>query len=78
MPRHQGLYYQQWAKCDRCYFDFPIGSLSMQNGLLLDAKCFDNMDVEYRPKIIAEVLADEQETTNELTNVADDPNALEF
>lgn len=67
-----------WGKCDRCYFDYPLGSLMMQNGLLLCNKCFDNMDIEMRPKVISEALADERETESELTNVADDPNSLNF
>lgn len=78
MPRHQGLYYQQWQKCDRCYRTNPVGRLMMQNGLLLCPQCYDNLDIEYRPKIITEALADEKETENELMNVADDPAALQF
>lgn len=78
MPRHSGLYMQQWAQCSRCGFDFPIGQLTMQKGLLLDSKCVDNLDVEYRPKIIAEALADTQETTNEFEHVSEDPQSIEF
>lgn len=78
MPRHQGLWMQQWQKCDRCGFDFPLGMLTMQKGLLLDAKCLDNLDVEFRPKIIAEALSDTTETTNELEQVFDDPQTIEF
>jgi hypothetical protein len=79
MPRHNGLYMQQWAACDRCGFIYPVGQLMMQKGLLVDAKCYDNLDIEYRPKVIAEVLADTEETTNELTEVYSDPaSSLEF
>lgn len=78
MPAHRGLWFQQWAKCQRCWFDFPVGQLQMQKGLLVDEKCLDNLDVEYRPKVIAEVLADTQETTNEFENVSEDPQSIEF
>lgn len=78
MPRHQGIYWQQWAQCGRCAFDYPIGQLQMQKGLLLCPKCIDNLDVEYRAKIIAAVMADTQETTNEYEHVSDDPQVIEF
>ena len=78
MPRHTGLRFQQWGKCSRCGFTFPLSNLTNQKGLLLDAKCIDNLDVEMRPRIIAEALADTQETTNELEQVFDDANLIEF
>jgi len=52
--------------------------LVMQKGLLLDAKCLDNLDVEMRPKVIAEILSDEQESINEEEQVYDDPQDIEF
>jgi len=69
---------QQWHACDRCGFIFPIGQLMMQKGMLLDSKCVDVLDVEYRPKIIAEALADTQETQNEYENTQSDPATIEF
>ena len=78
MPRHRGLYYSMWQACSICGFPFPITELTMQKGGLRDAKCLDNLDVEYRPKIITEMLGDTQETENERIHVADDPNTIEF
>jgi hypothetical protein len=78
MPRHQGLYFQQWWNCGRCGFVYPIGHLVMQKGLLVCPKDIDNLDVEYRPKLIAEALADTQETTNEFEHVQEDPGTIEF
>ncbi len=47
-------------------------------GLLLDSKCMDNLDVELRPAVIAEILSDTQETSNEKEDVYSDPNELIF
>jgi len=52
--------------------------LMMQKGMLLDSKCYDNLDVEFRPKLIAEALADTQETQNEYENTQSDPQSIEF
>lgn len=78
MPRHRGIWDSQWRKCDRCSFEYPLSMLVMQKGLLLDAKCLDNLDVEMRPKVIAEILSDEQESINEEEQVYDDPQDIEF
>ncbi len=78
MPKHQGLYFQQWDHCARCGFTFPLGQLMTQKGLLLDSKCMDNLDVELRPAVIAEILSDTQETSNEKEDVYSDPNELIF
>ena len=78
MPRHRGLYMQMWNKCGRCGFSYPVGQLIMQKGLLVCPKDIDTLDVELRPKMIAEILADEQETQNELEHIAEDPSVLEF
>lgn len=78
MPRHKGLYYSQWQRCDRCSFMYPLSQLTMQLGLLLCPKDVDNLDVEYRPKMIAEVLSDTEETDNEMEQVYQDPQTLEF
>ena len=48
MPQHRGLYFQQWYICGRCGFIYPIGQLTLQKGLLVCPKDYDNLDVEYR------------------------------
>jgi hypothetical protein len=78
MPRHQGKWFQQWRVCDRCSFLFPIGMLIQQKGLLVDPKCIDNLDVEFRPKVIAEVLSNELETINEEEQIYQDPQDLDI
>jgi hypothetical protein len=78
MPRHQGVWNQQWMKCDRCTFDYPIGSLTKQKGLMLCPKCIDNLDVELRPLLIAELLSDGEENTNERTYLGDNQDELTF
>lgn len=65
MPKHQGLWRQQWMKCDRCYFDFPISYLTRQKGLMVCQLDLDNLDVELRPPLIAEILSDGQEGRND-------------
>jgi len=78
MPRHRGIYNSMWAPCAICGFPFPITQLSMQKGGLRDAKCLDQLDVEFRPFMIAEVLGDTQETENERIHLTDDPYTIEF
>ena len=78
MPRHRGIWRQQWRLCARCGFQFPLGMLIQQKGLLVDPKCVDNLDVEFRPKVIAEVLSDEQETINEEEQIYQDPQDLDI
>lgn len=78
MPRHQGIYNSMWAKCNICGFSYPVTMLQMQKGSLRDSKCVDDLDVEYRPKIIAEVLADTDETENEYQKVTEDPQTIVF
>lgn len=46
----------QWDFCDRCGILHPIGDLARQRGLLLCEKDMDNLDVERRELIIAEIL----------------------
>lgn len=70
MPKHRGLWRQQWAKCERDYFDYPISYLTRQKGLLLCPGCLDNLDVELRPALIAEILSDGQESRNDREWVA--------
>ena len=53
-------------------------ALAPRPALMLLDEPFSNLDVEMRPKVIAEMLADSQETTSEREHVADDPQAIEF
>lgn len=78
MPRHQGVWFQLWSHCQICSFTYPIGMLQMQKGSLRCPKCVDDLDIEYRAKIIAEMLADSQETDNEYQHMAEDPQAIIF
>jgi hypothetical protein len=57
MPRHQGLWEQDWADCERCGFIYPISMLTMQKGKRICTKtCLDDLDVEYRPLAISRAL----------------------
>jgi hypothetical protein len=66
MPRHKGVWRDQWAYCDRCGFPHPISMLTKQKGLLLcsDHGCLDNLENERRPRRIAETLSDGREAEN--------------
>jgi hypothetical protein len=77
MPRHRGLYWQQWGNCSICGFVWPIGQLIMQKGSLRCPRDVDNLDVELRPRYIAEVLSDTQETEDERVQVQNDPQTLD-
>ncbi len=47
----------QWEICDRCGFQFPIGQLVRQKGLLVCTRtCFDDLTVERRPYMIEQIL----------------------
>lgn len=75
MPNaNNSVRYQQWRRCDRCGFMFPIGDLILQKGLMVSPRCVDNLDVETRPKVIAEVLSDTEETRNEMERIFDSNN----
>lgn len=65
-------------KCNRCTFDYPIGQLTKQKGLMLCPPCVDNLDVELRPKLIAEILSDGEEATNEREYLQDNQDELIF
>ena len=56
MPRHQGIYHEDWDNCQRCGFEYPISMLTFQLGLKVCTKtCVDNLDVMYRPLAISRV-----------------------
>lgn len=82
MPRHQGIWRQQWSRCDRCGFEHPVGMLTRQLGLLVckDHGCIDDLTNQRRAIVIEEVLSDGQEGVNELAEQldSDDGNDLEF
>ncbi len=53
------LQHAQWDMCSQCGFWYPMGSLVKQKGLLVCLKantCWDNLEVEERPFVIAQVL----------------------
>lgn len=43
---------EQWTLCDRCGFQFPMSRLSVQKGIFVCARCFDNLEVERRALVI--------------------------
>ena len=80
MPRHQGVWRQEWDVCDRCGFVHPIGMLSMQLGLKLCKchRCWDDISIYYRPVIIASVLSDPNEQLTDKPQIFTDPEELTF
>jgi len=80
MPRHQGIWGQEWDVCDRCGFEHPIGMLHMQMGRKLCKchNCFDDLSNNYRARIIQEVLSDGSEGISEKPQVFRDPQELKF
>lgn len=78
MPRHQGIQWTQWYKCDRCSFTWPIGAIVVQLGLKLCPRCVDNLDVMTRPKLIADILTDGQEQDDDRVNLSIDPGISEL
>lgn len=75
MPKAQGLWGSQWLYCGRCGFLHPVGMLFRQKGLLVcsDHGCNDNLDVERRPMLIGEILAQPGEFENEAAPILEDP-----
>lgn len=77
MPRNRGITFERWAICAVCGFSFPETQLIPQKGLLKCRKDLDKLDVEMRPRVIADVLADE-EAQKDRPQVADDAGDLVF
>lgn len=75
MPKAQGIYRQEWRTCDRCGFLHPIFSLRRQLGLLLCSchGCIDDLSINYRPKIISDVLSIPGEGQSEKPVLYQDP-----
>lgn len=79
--RHHGLWWQDWDTCQRCGFIYPLSLLTTQKGLVVcTVTCLDNLDVEQRPVIIAEVLSTDTEFTQDKTQLQSDTpmDDLEF
>lgn len=69
MPSRSVQYREAWDLCDRCGFPHPRSMLTMQKGLKLcsDHGCLDNLDIEHRDRIIAEVLQTEEQKVKEVS-----------
>lgn len=80
MPRHKGVWREEWDVCDRCGFEHPISMLFMQQGLKLckDHGCYDDLSNYYRTRIIAEVLRDNQEGKSDKNELFKDPQEVRF
>lgn len=60
MRKPKGVSFNPWSTCERCGFTYPIRMLVVQKGLrVCTLFCFDNLDIEYRPFIIEQVLNDD-------------------
>lgn len=72
-----GIYRVQWQECDRCGLMYPIDRLTRQQGLIVCMRtCVDNLDNQYRPKIIADVLATPGEGSDERSEFFKDPGEV--
>lgn len=61
MPKHKAIQRKVWCKCDVCGFEYPVERLSNQEGLLKCPECRDNLMIQERAQVIAEVLSDGDE-----------------
>jgi hypothetical protein len=77
MPMQNGLTMIQWQCCERCGLMYPITTLNKQQGLLVcNVTCTDNLDNQYRPKQIADVLATPGEGSDERSEFFQGPGEL--
>lgn len=54
--------FQPWSYCDRCGFWYPLSQLIAQLGKkVCTTTCYDNLDINYRPFIIVQVLGDDSQ-----------------
>jgi hypothetical protein len=75
MPAQHGLRGVPWSRCDRSGEDWPLDSLTMQNGLLLCPNCVDDPIMWYRPAIVAEnVSYPTDEVPNITAEIRREPN----
>lgn len=71
--KHQGIQRVEWDFCDRCGFQYPIQKLVMQKGVkVCTTTCFDNLLIDERPIMIAQVLDDESELFDDQRLIQDD------
>lgn len=60
--RHTGVSWEPWSVCQRCGFQYPLGKLVNQLGLMIcTVYCIDNLDIQYRPFMIEQVLSSNNE-----------------
>jgi hypothetical protein len=81
MPKKQGIWRQEWGRCDRCGFLHPLGMLSPQMGLLLCHchGCYDNPLIWRRQIEIANILNTEPEDSQDQSErVYNDSSEIEF
>lgn len=55
---------QQWDVCQRCGRTFPVGQLTIQQGLRIcnQRVCLDDMTVERRERLITQILSEGEQT----------------
>lgn len=61
MPLHKAIQRKVWTKCDVCGFEWPVERLTSQQGLLKCPNDVDNLIMEERAQVIAQVLSDGEE-----------------
>lgn len=77
MPMQSGIVGIQWQLCERCGLMYPIDQITRQQGVLVcNRTCIDNLDNQYRPKIIADVLATPGEGSDERSEFFNTPGEL--
>jgi hypothetical protein len=77
MPAQNYIRRSQWQLCDRCGLMYPLTQLTRQQGLTVCTRtCTDNLDNQYRPKQIAEVLATPGEGTDERSELLRGPGEV--
>ncbi len=77
--RHKGVNFIPWSVCDRCGFQYPLGQLVAQKGLMVcTLYCFDNTDIEYRPLQIQQVLDSGGEGVPDTPEVRWNPEEIRF
>ena len=54
--RNRGVRGEQWTQCAVCGFDFPMSMLTVQDGQLKCARCYDNPEPKRREKTIQRIL----------------------
>lgn len=66
MSIKRGIQREEWTTCDRCGFLMPVSKLTNQMGLMVchEHGCYDNLSINERPAVIAQVLSDGEELLN--------------